>query len=61
MKSALEEASGRPFTGGNVNSRRVGIKLKSIAGRPVEVDGVLFHLVVVENHEGNRYRIEPLN
>ena len=60
LKSALEEASGRPFKDGNVNAHRVARKLKSIEGRPVEVDGKALHLVVESDHEGNRYRIKPL-
>jgi len=60
LKSALEEASGRPFSNGQVNAHRVARKLKSIAGRPVEIEGELFHIVIVKNHEGNRYRIERL-
>ncbi|MCK4713204.1 MAG: hypothetical protein KAT26_10025 [Marinosulfonomonas sp.] len=60
MKSALEEAIGRPFTGGNVNAHRVARKLKSIACRPVEINGQVVHLVAIKGHEGNRYRIEPL-
>jgi hypothetical protein len=58
LKSALEEASGRPFTGDVVNAHRVARKLKAIEGRPVEVDGVTMKLVVIKDHEGNRYRIE---
>jgi hypothetical protein len=58
LKSALEEASGRPFTGDVVNAHRVARKLKAIEGRPVEVDGITMKLVVIKDHEGNRYRIE---
>lgn len=60
LKSALEDASGRPFSGGIVNARRVAHKLKSIEGRPVQVEGVLMHLVVEKDHEANAYRIERI-
>jgi len=60
LMSALEEASGRAFTGGLVNAHRVAKKLKSIEGRPVKVDGCLFTLSVDRDHEGHRYKIVPL-
>jgi hypothetical protein len=68
LKASLEAASGRPFptsTGSysshrsGISKRVVGIKLNSIEGRPVEVDGTLYSLVVIKNHERNTYRIEP--
>lgn len=58
LRSALEDASGRPFSGGRVTSHRVARKLLSIEDRPVEIDGKIFCLRVVRDHEGNRYRIE---
>lgn len=60
LKSSLEEASGRPFSGGVVNAHRVAKKLKSIEGRPVEINGALYQLVVKKNHDGHRYSIETL-
>jgi len=60
LKSALEEASGRPFPNDRVTPRVVARKLLSIEGRPVDVNGELFHLVVKRDHEGNRYKIELL-
>ncbi|NKW72038.1 hypothetical protein HGD85_03535, partial [Rhodobacteraceae bacterium R_SAG10] len=60
LKSALEDASGRPFFNDQVNAHRVGMKLKSIAGRPVEHNGQILRLVVIRDHEGNRYKIEVL-
>jgi len=60
LRSALEEASGRPFTAGLVNTHRVAKKLKSIEGRPVEVDGRVYTLEVERDHEGHRYKIVSL-
>ncbi len=60
LKSALEAASGRPFSGGTVTAHRVARKLAAIEDRPVEVDGQMLQLKVIRDHEGNRYRIEQL-
>jgi len=59
LRSALEEASGRPFTNGKVSAHRVARKLKSIEGRPVEVNGRVHQLTIIRDHERNRYRIDP--
>jgi hypothetical protein len=50
LKSALEEASGRPFTHGIVNAHRVAKKLNSIEGRPVEVVGKVYQLAIFRDH-----------
>lgn len=58
LASALAEASGRGFSRGIVSSHGIARKLRSIEGRPVMVDGLKFKLVVIKDHEGNRYQIE---